>query len=167
MSMDSGGFPSHLRPVPDCGDSTAPVLEPQGGGILGLTPPVARGRSSGFVTDVLVDLGFVGEDRARQAIEEARTAGRPPERLLFQQGAVSAEQLSRAVAERYGLDHVDLSAYQVDMAAANLIPVGTARRYKALPVGFVDKQTWPSTTSRSPPRSTAGWRSPPRRTSKR
>ena len=46
---------------------------------------------------------------------------------------------SRAVAERYGLDHIDLSAYQVDMAAANLIPVDTARRYAALPVGFVDK----------------------------
>src|SRR5262249_17761896 len=49
--------------------------------------------------------------------------------------------LSRAVAERYGLDHVDLSAYKVDMAAANLIPVTTARRYNAIPVGFVDKGT--------------------------
>src|SRR5262249_33049743 len=41
----------------------------------------------------------------------------------------------------YGLDHVDLSAYKVDMAAANLIPVTTARRYNAIPVGFVDKET--------------------------
>jgi type IV pilus assembly protein PilB len=139
--VDPREFPSHLRPVPDSGDSTAPVLEPESGGPLGLTPPVARGRSSGFVTDVLVDLGFVGEDRARHAIEEARTAARPPERLLLEQGAIDAEQLSRAVAERYGLDHVDLSTYHVDMAAANLIPVNTARRYKALPVGFVDKQT--------------------------
>jgi type IV pilus assembly protein PilB len=139
--MDSGEFPSHLRPVPDSGDSTAPALEPQDGGTFGLSPPLARGRSSGFVTDVLVDLGFVGEDRARQAIEEARTAARPPERLLLEQGAIDADQLSRAVAERYGLDHIDLSAYQVDMAAANLISVNTARRYRALPVGFVDKQT--------------------------
>jgi type IV pilus assembly protein PilB len=100
-----------------------------------------RGRSSGFVTDVLVDLGYVPEDRARQAIEEARTAGRPPERLLLDQGAIDADQLSRAVAERYGLDHIDLANYQVDMAAANLISVNTARRYRALPVGFVDKET--------------------------
>jgi type IV pilus assembly protein PilB len=102
---------------------------------------MVRGRSSGFVTDVLVDLGFVPEDRARHAIEEARTAGQPPERLLLDQGAIDAEQLSRAVAERYGLDHVDLASYQVDMAAANLISVNTARRYRALPVGFVDKGT--------------------------
>jgi type IV pilus assembly protein PilB len=139
--MDPRDFPSHLRPVPDSGDSTAPALEPEHGGTLGLTPPIARGRSSGFVTDVLVDLGFVGDDVARRAIEAARTAGRPPERLLVDQGAIDADQLSRAIAERYGLDHIDLSVYQVDMAAANLISVNTARRYRALPVGFVDKAT--------------------------
>src|SRR5690349_12745591 len=139
--MDSRDYPSHLRPVPESGDSTAPALDPNAGGPPGLTPPIARGRSSGFVTDVLVDLGYVPEDRARAAIEEARTAGQAPEALLLSQGAITPDQLSRAVAERYGLDHVDLGVYQVDMAAANLIPVNTARRYKALPVGFVDKQT--------------------------
>jgi type IV pilus assembly protein PilB len=139
--MDSREFPSHLRPVPDSGDSTAPVLDPAAGGTPGLTPPQVRGRSSGFVTDVIVDLGYVSDDVARTAIESARTAGRPPERLMIEQGSITAEQLSRAVAERYGLDHVDLSTYQVDMAAANLISVNTARRYRALPVGFVDKET--------------------------
>ncbi|HVY97336.1 MAG TPA: ATPase, T2SS/T4P/T4SS family [Solirubrobacterales bacterium] len=139
--MDGQDFPGHLRPVPDSGDATAPALQAQADGTPGLTPPLVRGRSSGFVTDVLVDLGFVADDRARQAIEEARTAGRPPERLLLEQGAIDGDQLSRAVAERYGLDHIDLSIYQVDMAAANLIPVGTARRYQALPVGFLDTQT--------------------------
>jgi type IV pilus assembly protein PilB len=139
--MDSRDYPGHLRPVPASGDSTAPALEPDAGGTPGLTSPVARGRSSGFVTDVLVDLGYVAEDRARLAIEEARTAALPPEELLLQQGAVSMDQLSRAVAERYGLDHIDLSVYHVDMAAANLISVNTARRYRALPVGFVDPKT--------------------------
>jgi type IV pilus assembly protein PilB len=141
VNVDPRDHPSHLRPVPDSGDSTAPALDPAAGGTPGLTPPIVRGRSSGFVTDVLVDLGFVPEDRARLAIEEARTAGQPPERLLLGQGAIDADQLSRAVAERYGLDHVDLANYQVDMAAANLISVNTARRYRALPVGFVDKGT--------------------------
>jgi type IV pilus assembly protein PilB len=139
--VDSRDFPSHLRPVPDSGDSTAPALDPTAGGTPGLTPPQVRGRHSGFVTDVVVDLGYVSDDVARAAIEAARTAGRPPERLLIEQGAITADQLSRAVAERYGLDHIDLSAYQVDMAAANLISVNTARRYGALPVGFVDKET--------------------------
>jgi type IV pilus assembly protein PilB len=139
--MDPREYPSHLRPVPDSGGSAAPALGPEAGGTPGLTPPLTRGRSSGFVTDVLVDLNYVSDQRARQAIEEARTAGRPPEQLLLQQGVVTADQLSRAIAERYGLDHVDLSAFHVDMAAANLISVNTARRYKALPVGFIDRET--------------------------
>ena len=176
--MDSGEYPSHLRPVPESGDSTAPVLQPEEQGTPGLNPPLRRGRSSGFVTDVIVDLGFVPAERARQAIEEARTAGMPPEALLLQHGAINGDQLSRAIAERYGLDHIDLSAYPVDMAAANLISVGTARRYRALPVGFVDKQTLLVAMSdptnvlavddiQRLPASTAGWRLPPRRTSNR
>jgi type IV pilus assembly protein PilB len=139
--MDGRDFPSHLRPVPESGDSTAPVLSDEQSGTPGLTPPHTRGRSTGFLTDVLVELGYVPNERALQAVEEARTAGRRPEQLLQEQGAITADQLSRATAERYGLDHIDLSAYQVDMAAANLIPVNTARRYRAIPVGFVNKET--------------------------
>jgi type IV pilus assembly protein PilB len=139
--MDSRDYPSHLRPVPTSGGAAAPKLEPEAGGTPGLTPPVAQGRSTGFITDVIVDLGYVPDDRARQAIDEARTAAMPPEALLLQQGAITPDQLSRAIAERYGLEHVDLSIFHVDMAAANLISVSTARRYRALPVGFADKQT--------------------------
>jgi type IV pilus assembly protein PilB len=139
--MDGRDFPSHLRPVPESGDSTAPALGEEQSGTPGLTPPQTRGRSAGFLTDVLVELGYVTPERAQQAVEEARTAGRRPEQLLQDQGAITADQLSRATAERYGLDHVDLGAYQVDMAAANLIPVNTARRYRAIPVGFVNKET--------------------------
>jgi type IV pilus assembly protein PilB len=141
VNMDSKDYPSHLRPVPMSGDSTAPALEDEPSGTPGLTAPQTRGRSNGFVTDVIVDLGYVDDARARQAIEEARTAGRPPERLLLEQGAITADQFSRAIAERYGLDHIDLTAYQIDMAAANLVTVNTARRYRAIPVGFVDKET--------------------------
>ncbi len=131
----------HLRPVPLSGDSTAPALDQEQAGSPGLTPPISRGRSNGFVTDVLVDLGYLDAARVQQAVEEARVAAKPPETLLLEQHAITTDQLSRAVAERYGLDHLDLSAYHVDMAAANLISVATARRYRALPVGFLDAET--------------------------
>jgi type IV pilus assembly protein PilB len=108
---------------------------------LGLTPPLHRGHSRGFTTDVLVELGYASPDQVRQAIDDARAEGRPPEAMLIAQGTITSDQLSRAIAERYGLDHVDLSVYQVDMAASVLFPVNMARRYKAIPVGFVDRQT--------------------------
>ena len=133
---------SHLRPVPDLGASPAASLSdvPETG-ILGLTPPLHRGHSRGFITDVLVELGYATQETVQAAIEEARSIGRSPESLLLEHGTISSDQLSRATAERYGLDHVDLTVYQVDMAAAALFPISMARRYKAVPVGFVDQQT--------------------------
>ena len=135
-------YPGHLRPVPDSGGSAAPAMPGPGeGGTLGLTPPLHRGHSRGFITDVLVELGYASAETVQTAVEESRTAGVPPEAMLLTNGAISSDQLSRATAERYGLDHVDLSTYQVDVAAAALFPVTMARRYKAVPVGFVDSKT--------------------------
>jgi type IV pilus assembly protein PilB len=130
---------SHLRPVQ--GSSAATAAETDAAQTVGLTPPRHRGYSGGFITDVLTELGYASRERIDAAIAEARTAGRPPERLLLEQGVINGDQLSRAVAERYGLDHLDLNAFHVDMAAANLIPVTSARRFKALPVGYVDRET--------------------------
>jgi type IV pilus assembly protein PilB len=136
------GFPSHLRPVPDSGTSAAPAYPPQeDAGTPGLTPPLHRGHSRGYVTDVLVELGFASEELVAGAVESARSAGRTPESLLLDQGVINEGQLSRATAERYGLDHVDLAIYHVDVAAAALFPVTMARRYMAVPVGYVDQHT--------------------------
>jgi type IV pilus assembly protein PilB len=100
-----------------------------------------RGHSGAFVTDALVDLGYASADQVEQAVAQSRTAGRSPEQILLDQRVIDEAQLSRAVAERYGLDYVDLSIYQVDMGAAKLISVKSARRHRAVPVGFVDEQT--------------------------
>jgi type IV pilus assembly protein PilB len=142
MSANDGTpYPSHLRPVPDSGGAAAPAMEGEQGSTPGLTPPLHRGHSRGFITDVLVELRYATPEAVATAIETARTAGRPPEALLLEQGAITEDQLSRATAERYGLDHLDLSLYNVDLAAAALFPVAMARRYRASPVGFVDQRT--------------------------
>jgi type IV pilus assembly protein PilB len=140
-SNDKFQYPSHLQPVPDSGSSAAPAMPAEERGTPGLTPPLHRGHSRGFITDVLVELGYVSEQIVHSAIEAARTAGRTPESLLLEQGAITDEQLSRATAERYGLDHVDLAVYSVDVAAAALFPVTMARRYMAVPVGYMDQHT--------------------------
>ncbi|MGI8460942.1 MAG: GspE/PulE family protein [Solirubrobacterales bacterium] len=104
-----------------------------------MTHPTGKTRSGSFVTDVIVDLGYAPRERVEAIVTEARAAGRSPERLLIEQGVVDGDQLSRAIAERYGLDHIDLSAFKVDMAAANLLSETLARRYKAVPVGYVSE----------------------------
>ena len=137
-----GDYPTHLQPVPDHGGAAAPAMPVAGEpGTPGLTPPLRRGHSRGFITDVLLELGYVVEATVGAAVEASRSAGKPPEALLLAQGAITEEQLARATAERYGLDHVDLALYNVDLAAAALFPVAMARRYIAVPVGYVDSQT--------------------------
>jgi type IV pilus assembly protein PilB len=132
-----GGGASHLRPVPppDAG-ATAPALEHDHG--TGLTPPrrpSARGR---FVSDVVVELGFLPADRVQTAVDEARASGRTAEQVLLESGAINADQLARATAERFGLHHVDLNVYKADLGAANSIPSQAARRFSAVPIGFDD-----------------------------
>jgi type IV pilus assembly protein PilB len=106
----------------------------------GVTPPSRRGGSGRFLTDVLVDLGFVDAARVEAAVEAARQLGRPPEAVLLDQGAITEDQLARAIGERYGLDHLDLTVFPVDMAAANLIDSSAAKRYEAVPVAFADEK---------------------------
>jgi type IV pilus assembly protein PilB len=113
---------------------------PRTPGTPGLVSPRRRGHSGRFITDVLVELGYVTAEQVERAISESRAAGSSPEELLLDEGAIDSDQLARAIAERYGLDYVDLNAYHVDMAAVNLVSVGSARRTRAVPVGFVDKE---------------------------
>ncbi len=141
--MDPPERPGHLRPVPEPGqvnEAVARQLAPPTG-TPGLTPPQTRSHSGRFITDVIVDLGYLDEERIEQVVAEARTVGRSPESLMIEQGLLTTDQLSRAVAERYGLDHIDLSSYHVDMGAANLVSAQAARRFRAVPVAYVDPDT--------------------------
>ena len=134
--------PPHLRPVPSPGAGAAAApAEIDDGSPAGVTPPSGRRGVGRFLTDVLVDMGFVDRERVDAAIETARGAGQTPERVLQEAGALSQDQLARAVAERYGLHHLDLNEFKVDMGAANLISATAARRYEAVPVEFVDERT--------------------------
>jgi type IV pilus assembly protein PilB len=130
----------HLHPVPTAATSGAAALAvpAQGagdGGVPGVTPPRSRGGGR-FLTDVIVELGLAEQERVEAAVEAARAAGTTPETVLLESGAITQVALSRAIAERHGLDHLDLHAFKVDMTAANLISGSAARRYDAVPVAF-------------------------------
>jgi type IV pilus assembly protein PilB len=130
--MNDGG--SRLRAVTD----EAAGAERFVASADGVTPPRRRGGSGRFLTDVLIDLGICERDRVQTAIEEARRTGVTAETVLLDRRDITAEQLSHAIAERYGLDHLDLSAFKVDMGAVNLLSAAAARRYSAVPVARID-----------------------------
>jgi type IV pilus assembly protein PilB len=107
----------------------------------GITKPSQRGSSQRFLTDVIVDMGLASRGQVDDAVESSRVSGTTPERVLLEKGAITQDALARALAERYGLDHLDLGVFTVDMAAANLVSTTVAKRYQTVPVAFADKRT--------------------------
>jgi type IV pilus assembly protein PilB len=112
-----------------------------GGEWSGITRPSRRGSSPRFLTDVIVDMGLASRGQVEDALESSRISGTTPERVLLDAGALTQDGLARALAERYGLDHLDLGVFSVDMSAANLVTTAIAKRYHAVPVAFADGRT--------------------------
>jgi type IV pilus assembly protein PilB len=107
----------------------------------GVYPARASGRSSRMIGEVVVDLGFADRDTVEEAVRVAREQGRPTGEVLVRQGVLRHDQLARVVAERFGLDYIDLSVYDLDMGAVHLIGADAAKRYRAVPVGFTEDGT--------------------------
>jgi type IV pilus assembly protein PilB len=106
-----------------------------------VTRATGPGGAPRFLTDIIVELGFSSRERVEQAVVAARLAGSTPEQLLVEQGAITAEQRGRAVAERLGLDFLDLSQVRLDMAAVNLLPADVAKRCELVPVAREGERT--------------------------
>ncbi len=91
-----------------------------------------------MIGEVVVDLGLADRETVEAGVAVARAQGRPTGVVLVERGILRHDQLARVVAERFGLDFVDLTAYDLDMGAVNLVPIQAAKRYQAIPVGFTD-----------------------------
>ncbi len=126
---DQQGAP--LRQLDDAGG----LVDHEGDG-TGLFAPSRRTGPSRFIADVIVALGYVDRAQADAAVQESQRQGQRTGQLLLESGALSPNQLAHALAERFGLDYVDLGVYQPDVAALNLISHTAARRFEAAPIGF-------------------------------
>ncbi|MGD0197936.1 MAG: ATPase, T2SS/T4P/T4SS family [Solirubrobacteraceae bacterium] len=130
---------ARAAPIAAVAEDGTVALDPAA--LAGVTPPRQRGGGQRFLSDVIAELGLATRQQVDAAIEVARVNGGTPEQVLLHQGALSPDGLAQALAERYGLDYVDLASFNVDMAAANLVSSQVAKRYDALPVAFLDDRT--------------------------
>jgi type IV pilus assembly protein PilB len=115
--------------------------ERTGEGRPGLYPPRRAGRSARLIGEVVVDLGLADAATVDRAVGIARQQGRPTGQVLVEQGVLHHDQLARVVAERFGLDYVDLSQFELDVGATSLLDVDAAKRYKAAAIGFTEDGT--------------------------
>ena len=119
---------AHLRAVP-AAEQSASFVEANG-----IRPPSRRGGAPRSLTEVIVELELCSREQVLEAIELAAASGTTADQVLLERGAISPEGVAVALAERHGLDYVDLGIFNVDMAAAQLVTSQVAKRHDALPI---------------------------------
>jgi type IV pilus assembly protein PilB len=109
--------------------------------VPGLTPPTKRTDVKRRIGDVIVQLGFAERERVEQVVGEGRRAGLPLGQALIEARVVDSGQLAQALAERNGLDYVDLNIFDVDKGATTMIDGVKARQYRTIPIAFLAERT--------------------------
>ena len=89
-----------------------------------------------FLSDVIIELGLAQEEHVNRAVQDARLSRANVGQILVQEGRLTEDDLARALAARYGLSHIDMTEFEVDPDAANLLPPNVAQRYRAVPLAF-------------------------------
>jgi type IV pilus assembly protein PilB len=129
---------------PPSSRTTAPAVPPLPehvavADIPGLIPPLTRGRSTRLIGQVVVELGFAKEEAVERAVMHARESGRLTGRVLIEDGVLTPQQLARVLAERFGIERIDLTVFRIDNDLARLVDPSFVRRYDAIPVGQDDE----------------------------
>jgi len=105
----------------------------------GLTQPTRTTGSRRRLGDVIVEMGYATREQVEGAAARSRAGAGLLGQLLIEEGHLDRGGLSRILAERNGLPHLDLNIFSWDRGAASLIDIAKARRYGALPVAFVSE----------------------------
>jgi type IV pilus assembly protein PilB len=109
--------------------------------VAGLVSPTHRTGIRRRIGDVIVQLGFTEREVVERVVERSNEQGLPLGQALLEAGVIDSDQLAHALAERNGLDYVDLNLFAVDKGAASLIDAGKARRYQTTPIAFLGERT--------------------------
>jgi type IV pilus assembly protein PilB len=102
-----------------------------GTGIAGLSDDERLGA-------LLVAGGILSQEALDGALTARTTRGQGLTRILIEDELVTESDLVSTLAAHLKLEYVDLSDYPVDAAAARLVSDALARRYLALPIGWME-----------------------------
>jgi GGDEF domain-containing protein len=104
----------------------------------GIVPPSEAGGRSGFLSDVIVELGFASADAVEEAVREARSGSTVAQ--VLSRAARSARSSWRGHGRAVRARLRRLESFEVDPQAAALIRPSAAKRYQAVPVGFAGER---------------------------
>jgi type IV pilus assembly protein PilB len=108
------------------------------------TPTAVAGTGSNDLSDderlgsLLVAGGILTDEALQGALHARSVRGHGLTRILIEDNLVTESDLVATLAAHLKLEYVDLSDYPVDAAAARLVSDSLARRYLALPIGWLE-----------------------------
>ena len=93
------------------------------------------------IGEILVAKGFINREQLNVVLEAQKCNPKRVGEILVEEGVLSQDQLNQALAERLGLESINLGETEIDSLAAGMIPEKLARRYGAIPVKFLDENS--------------------------
>jgi MSHA biogenesis protein MshE len=87
---------------------------------------------------LLVREGLITNEQLELALIDQQGTGLRLGELLVQCGWVESAAISRALAEQYDMEFVDLDATEIDPEAVAKLPARAARSHDAIPIRFLD-----------------------------
>jgi type IV pilus assembly protein PilB len=91
--------------------------------------------------DILKEMGLATEEQIESAISRQKETRKRLGQLLVEDGVVTHLDLTKALAQKFGVSFLDLTATPLDGAASGYIDEKLARRFGAAPIRFLDDNT--------------------------
>jgi len=91
-----------------------------------------------YVIEILIDTGLITKSQSERASAEAAKSGHTVVQSLIDQGALTQEDVTRALAAHSSMDFVDLSQMTVSPEVISTISGEMARRFRVIPIAQVD-----------------------------
>jgi type IV pilus assembly protein PilB len=87
------------------------------------------------VEEHLVEVGIIRPEQLHVLEEDSQKAGRPLFAYMIEHGIINEEQLTESIAIASSTPYVNLSKAVIDNKVLSLLPVDTAQRFMAVPLG--------------------------------
>jgi type IV pilus assembly protein PilB len=87
------------------------------------------------VEEALINAGLVTEADLKRLKDKSAAAGKPLFGLLLEEGHITDEQLTKALAQASKVPYVNLKSARVDPKILELLPLDVAEHYMAVPLG--------------------------------
>ncbi|HWI21771.1 MAG TPA: GspE/PulE family protein, partial [Baekduia sp.] len=84
--------------------------------------------------EIVVRLGLGTDDQVEGAVKSARASGKLTGRVLIDDGVLTPQQLAHVLAERFGVERLDLAHFQIDKECLRLVDGAFVRRHDAIPI---------------------------------